>query len=52
MEEALHLVSAGLLSIKEIMTRVGYRSKSHFVRDFKACFRLAPSDYRKRALSS
>jgi transcriptional regulator GlxA family with amidase domain len=52
MEEALHLVAAGLLSMKEIMARVSYRSKSHFVRDFRRSFRLSPSEYRKRALSS
>jgi transcriptional regulator GlxA family with amidase domain len=52
MEEARHLVAAGILSMKEIMAMVGYKSKSHFVRDFKRSFRLAPSEYRKRALST
>ena len=47
MEKARHLVLAGLLSVKEIMAEVGYKSKSHFVRDFRRSFRLAPSEYRK-----
>jgi transcriptional regulator GlxA family with amidase domain len=49
MEKAGCLVADGLLSIKEIMAMVGYKSKSHFVRDFRSSFRLAPSEYRKSA---
>jgi transcriptional regulator GlxA family with amidase domain len=47
MEEAGYLAATGLLSIKEIMAKVGYKSKSHFVRDFRRCFHLAPSKYRE-----
>jgi transcriptional regulator GlxA family with amidase domain len=50
MGKAQHLVATGLLSVKEIMVEVGYRSKSHFVRDFRKAFGLAPSEYKKRAL--
>jgi transcriptional regulator GlxA family with amidase domain len=50
MEKARHLVAAGLLSVKEIMATVGYKSKSHFVRDFRTSFGLAPSEYRKSVL--
>ena len=47
MEEAACLAAAGRLSMKEIMAMVGYKSKSHFVRDFRRAFHLAPSKYRK-----
>src|SRR5438270_10918058 len=47
MEEAAYLAAAGLLSVKEIMARVGYKSKSHFVRDFRRSFHVAPSKYRE-----
>jgi len=47
MEEAAYLAAAGLLSVKEIMAVVGYKSKSHFVRDFSRAFHVAPSRYRK-----
>ena len=36
------------LSIKEVMTRVGIKDKSHFARSFKQVFGVAPSDYRAR----
>jgi transcriptional regulator GlxA family with amidase domain len=39
MEKARHLVATGLLSVKEIMATVGYKSKSHFVRDFQNVLR-------------
>jgi AraC family transcriptional regulator len=52
METARQRVADGLLSIKEIMTMVGYKSKSHFVRDFRMAFRIAPSEYRKRAFDN
>jgi AraC-like DNA-binding protein len=32
--------------VKEIMSMVGYKSKSHFVRDFRRSFRRAPSESR------
>jgi transcriptional regulator GlxA family with amidase domain len=51
MEEAAYLAAAGRLSMKEIMAVVGYKSKSHFVRDFRRCFHLAPSKYRKSVSS-
>ena len=47
MEEARHLLVTSLMSVKEIMARVGYKSKSHFVRDFRRAFHVAPSKYRK-----
>src|ERR1700686_2229038 len=47
MEKACHLLATSLISVKEIMAKVGYNDKSHFLRHFKRSFRLAPSEYRK-----
>jgi len=52
MEEARHLLVTSLMSVKEIMARVGYKSKSHFVRDFRRSFRLTPSECRARESGS
>ena len=46
MEKARELLGTSLLS-KQIMALVGYDTKSNFVRHFKMCFGLAPSEYRK-----
>jgi AraC-like DNA-binding protein len=50
MEKARHLLTTSLLSIKQIMAMVGYnvRSRGVFIRQFKKCFDLTPSEYRKR----
>jgi transcriptional regulator GlxA family with amidase domain len=48
MEMARQFLETSLMSIKEIMALVGYKSRSHFVRDFKDSFRLPPSEHRKR----
>src|ERR1700686_60785 len=52
MESAGQLVAEGILSIKEILSTVGYKSKNHFVRDFRSSFRLSPTEYRKRAFDN
>ena len=51
MEKARHLAATSLLSVKQIMAAVGYKSKSHFVRDFRRSFHLTPSEYRKSVSS-
>jgi transcriptional regulator GlxA family with amidase domain len=48
MEKSRHLLATTLLSMKEIMATLGYKSRSHFVRHFRRSFRLPPSEYRKR----
>ena len=48
MSEAAILLSSTFLSIKEIMTRVGFKDESHFVRDFKRIHGATPTEYRKR----
>lgn len=50
MEKARHLFTTSFLSIKEVMTTVGYdvRSRGNFTGQFKRHFDLTPSEYRKR----
>jgi AraC-like DNA-binding protein len=52
MEKAGKLLTTSFLSIKQVMAEAGYNNKSNFVRRFKRYFDLAPSDYRKRALTA
>ncbi|MBA3514912.1 MAG: helix-turn-helix transcriptional regulator [Pyrinomonadaceae bacterium] len=49
MREAEMLLRTTLLSVKEIMNRVGISNESHFVHDFKKAHGLAPSKYRSAA---
>ena len=48
MHEAAVLLSTTFLSIKEVVARVGFSDDSHFVRDFKRTFGLAPTAYRRK----
>ena len=41
------LMGDDLLSIKEVMARVGLTDKSNFTRSFKGVFGVAPSEYRQ-----
>jgi AraC family transcriptional regulator len=47
MERARQHLATSLLSIKQVMAKVGYYNKSHFARQFRRCFHLSPSEYRK-----
>lgn len=47
MERARQLLATSLLSIKQVMAKVGYYNKSHFARYFRGFFHLSPSEYRK-----
>ncbi len=49
MREAEMLLRTTLLSVKEIMNRVGISTESHFAHDFKKAHGLAPSKYRRAA---
>lgn len=40
---AFKLLTTGLLSVKEVMHRVGINNHSHFVKDFKRLFGTVPS---------
>ena len=50
MREAATLLRTTLLSVKEIMNRVGISNESHFVREFKKAHGLSPSKYRSASL--
>lgn len=42
MAKAKHLLETTFLSVKQIMTMVGIRDESHFVRDFQRTYGLSP----------
>lgn len=46
LQEARQLLQSSSLSVKEVMTRVGLRDRSHFERDFKKVFGLTPAQYK------
>lgn len=48
LEKACKLLEDSFHQIKQIGNKVGMRNESHFTRDFKKKFGLAPSEYRKR----
>jgi len=47
MHDAATLLASTFLSVKEIMTRVGFTDESHFVRDFKRIYGMTPTQYRR-----
>jgi transcriptional regulator GlxA family with amidase domain len=47
MQQAKVLLETTFLSVKQIMTEVGVRDGSHFVRDFKTTYGLSPTRYRQ-----
>jgi transcriptional regulator GlxA family with amidase domain len=51
MQHAKRLLETTFLSVKQIMTEVGVRDASHFVRDFKTTYGLSPTKYRRSFLS-
>lgn len=44
--EARRLLESTFLNVQEVMIRVGLGDDSHFVRDFKKTYGLAPAQYR------
>ena len=48
MRAASRLLETSLQSVKQIAAEVGFTDQSHFVRDFKKKYGLAPTEYRKR----
>jgi transcriptional regulator GlxA family with amidase domain len=50
--KAKELIENTFLSIKEVMSQVGIKDKSHFVKEFKKVYGLAPSKYKARYTSA
>ncbi|MGH9871473.1 MAG: helix-turn-helix domain-containing protein [Pyrinomonadaceae bacterium] len=50
MQHAKSLLETTFLSVKQIMTEVGVRDESHFVRDFKTHYGQSPTRYRQSFL--
>lgn len=46
MQKAKELFETTLLSVKQVMSSVGLRDESHFVRDFEKICALTPTKYR------
>lgn len=46
MRRARVLLENSMLSIKEVMNKVGMRDQSHFAKDFKRAYGLTPSEFR------
>ena len=46
MEHAKRLLETTFLSVKQVMTAVGLRDESHFVRDFKTTYGVYPTTFR------
>ncbi len=46
MRRARALLENSLLSIKEVMNKVGMADQSHFAKDFKRVYGLTPSEFR------
>lgn len=50
LEKAKQLLGTTFLNIKQIMRDVGIKERSHFMRDFKEIYGLAPTQYRTHCL--
>jgi transcriptional regulator GlxA family with amidase domain len=51
MEQAKRLLESTFLSVKQIMTEVGVRDESHFVKDFRRRYGLSPAKFRRQFLA-
>lgn len=49
---AKYLLSTTMLSVKEISTMCGYKNETHFMRQFKSCEGITPSQYRSATLKA
>jgi transcriptional regulator GlxA family with amidase domain len=47
-QRAKVLIESTFLSMKEVMSQVGIKDKSHFVKEFRKVYGIAPSKYRSR----
>ena len=49
MQKAAELLTGSVLSVKEVMAKVGFNDKSDFVRSFRKTHGTTPSAYRERS---
>jgi len=52
MQKAAELLTESQLSVKQVMSKVGFHDKSNFVRSFKKEYGRSPSDYRSLGAGS
>jgi AraC family transcriptional regulator of arabinose operon len=52
MQKAEKLLETTFLSVKEVMLKVGFKHRGHFVRGFKKVYGLSPSQYRLQYLEA
>lgn len=48
--EAHYLFVTEFLTVAKVMARVGFHDRSHFNRDFKAVYGIAPGKFRQQCL--
>ncbi|MBA3240337.1 MAG: helix-turn-helix transcriptional regulator [Acidobacteria bacterium] len=48
MRRARELIATTYLTMKQVMSRVGGRDRTHFAKDFKRIYGLTPAEYRDR----
>jgi AraC family transcriptional regulator of arabinose operon len=46
LQKAKELLEVSFLTVKQVMLKVGYKHRAHFVREFKKAYGLSPSQYR------
>ena len=49
LRKAARLLATTRVFVKDVARRAGFYDISHFVRDFRRCYGLSPSDFRTRA---
>ncbi len=52
LQKASELLESTFISVKEVMKRVGVKSQSQFVRDFKKQYGLSPTEFRAQTAES
>jgi AraC family transcriptional regulator of arabinose operon len=50
LQKAKELLETTFLNVKQVMLKVGYKHRSHFVNEFKKTYGLSPSQYRHHFL--
>jgi AraC-like DNA-binding protein len=50
LQKAKQLLETSFLNVKQVMLKVGYKHRSHFISEFKKAYGLSPSQYRTQFL--